>query len=245
MTEPPAIPESPRSASVAVGNLWNERRWRLFHALGHQSELFADLYRRGIDALNERPLTPGAIVVAGHCIRDLANGLPDVLGDAGEIPAYVDMTAPTRDLASIWEDKQAHLGPLHASIPIDGAPDGPEPLMSVPVVLAEAARRVAAASRTASDNNQRRRSALVLGRQESRPDATVKIFVKSVRAFEIVRHPGRGREIDLDKAVARIDKALPIIEATLEARIGRFFESVEDLMDVISAANQRTEAGEQ
>ena len=245
MTEPAAIPGSPRSTSVVVGDLWDDRRWRLFEALGHQSELFADLYRRAIDALNERPLTPGAIVVAGHCIRDLTNGLPDVLGDAGEIPAYIDMTAPTRELASTWENNQAHLGPLHSPIPTDSAPDGPEPLMSVPIVFAEAARRVAAASRTASDNSQRRRSALALGRQESRPDATVALFVNSVRAFEIVRHPGRGREMDLDKAIVRIDKALPIIEATLEARVGRFFESVEDLMDVISAANQRTEAGEQ
>ncbi|GAA1629694.1 hypothetical protein GCM10009744_17130 [Kribbella alba] len=245
MTEPPVPPESPKPASVAVGDLWDERRWRLLEALERQSELFAGLYRRAITALNERPLTPDAIVVAGHCIRDLANGLPDVIGDAGEIPAYVDMSAPTQLLAAVWDNNQDHLGPLHTPIPTGAPPDGPERVMAVPTALVEAARKVAAASRTATENNRRRRSALALGRQEPRPDATVKLFDKSVRAFEIVRHPGRGREIDLDAAIARIDQALPVIEATLEARVGRFFESVEDLMDVISAANKRTEGGQE
>jgi hypothetical protein len=61
------------------GGRWTDRRRRLQAALGQRDELFADLYGRAIDALSERPVTRGSLVIAGHCIRDVVNGLPDVL----------------------------------------------------------------------------------------------------------------------------------------------------------------------
>lgn len=237
------LPPEPSQFSVASGDLWTDQRQRIYEALGTQSSLFAELYRRAIEALNERPLTPGAVVVAGHCIRDMANGLPDVIGDAGEIPAYVPISGLTTDLAKRWEEFQSQIGSMHTPIPVVVTPNGPEPVVAMPSVVAEAARRVAAGSRTATENSKRRRSALAIGRQETEFEASVRVFDKSVRVFEGVRHPGRGREFELDKIVVRISEALPIIEATLEARLGRFFASVENLMDVVDAANRRVGGG--
>jgi len=238
--------ESPAAPlSVAVGDLWTPKREQLYEALAHRPEcaLLADLYRRGIAALNERPLEAGAVVIAGHCFRDLVNALPDVIGDAGPIPKRVEVSPPAQALVKVWETYQDRLGPLHSPILTEAHDGGPEPVVTVPVALLEAARTVAAASQAGSENSRRRRSALALGRQETRPDATVKVFSDSVSLFEKVRHPARGRTFDLEKAIDRISTALPVLEATLEARLGRFFASIEDLMDVLSAANQRTEAG--
>ena len=245
MTESSGASDAPEPTSVAVGDLWDARRWRLFEALGRQNELFADMYRRGISALNERPLTPGGIIVAGHCFRDLANGLPDVMTDVGEIPPYADTSSPARELTKIWENHEARLGPIQIPIQSVAAPQDPDPVMAVPVVMVEAARKVVLATSTATENRRRRRSALVLGRQETRRDATVELFHSSVQVFENVRHPQRGREFDLEKAIAKVNKALPVIESILEARLGDFFESVESMLDVINAANQRAEGGEQ
>lgn len=241
-SEGSAVPEP---KSVAVGELWDARRFRLFNALARQSPLFADMYRRGIDALNERPLTPGAIIIAGHCFRDLANGLPDVMTDVGEMPRYADTSTPAQALTKVWETHEARLGPINTPIRPDSAPQDPDPVMAVPVVMVEAARRVVQVTSTATENRRRRRSALVLGRQETRRDATVELFHSSVRIFENVRHPQRGREFELEKTIAKIDMALPVIESALEARLGDIFESVESMLDVISAANQRKEGSEQ
>lgn len=235
---------SPRSRRPAYSaDLWDTRRWRLFEALARQSELFADLYRRAIDALSERPLTHGALVVAAHCIRDLVNGLPDVITDAGEVPAHVPLSRPAHQLASVWQSHPDRLGPVENPVTAAVTRDGDvEPIMTAPVALVEAARQVAEASLTVTENSRRRRSALVLGRMELRLHPTVRIFQESVNVFEQLRHPQRGREVNLDAVLDRVDDALVVIESALEARLGSFFESVEELMDVLAAANERTEA---
>jgi hypothetical protein len=230
--------------AIHTADLWDARRWRLFEALAQQSELFADLYRRAIDALNERPLTHGALVVAAHCIRDLVNGLPDVITDAGEVPAHVPLSKPAHHLASVWGSHPELLGSVNSPVAAGVAKEGEvDPLMTVPAELVEAARRVAEASGAVTQNSRRRRSALVLGRMEVTLHPTVRLFQESVDVFEQIRHPQRGREVNPDAVTARVDGALVAIESTLEARLGSFFESVEELMDVLSAANERTETG--
>jgi len=231
------------STSEAAGELWADRRWRLFDAIAQQrgGALYADLYKRSVDALNEG--THGGLVVAAHCIRDMVNGLPDVITDAGEVPPHKDISRPASDLATTWNSFPNELGPVGTPVNAASPTDGATPRLTVPAALVEAARKVAETSLTATENGRRRRSALVLGRLEARQDATVRLFQDCVMEFERLRHPQRGREINVEDALVRARRALLVIEATLEARLGQFFETVEDLMDVINAANERTQAG--
>ncbi|MGE3376921.1 MAG: hypothetical protein AB7I40_01505 [Nocardioides sp.] len=214
--------------------------------MAQRDELFADLYGRAIDALGEQPLRRGSLVIAGHCIRDLVNGLPDVLTDVESVPAYSDMTTPSRDLSDAWAKHEDILGSgdLEESSP---AGDGPAPdvRVTVPSVIMRAARRVVAASRAADLNARRRHSALVLGRVEVRQDPTVKVFRESVAVFERLRHPQRGREVIIaEDTLPRLLRSLEIIEGALEGRMGSFFATVEDLMDVLGAANEREVDGQ-
>ena len=133
-------------------------------------------------------------------------------------------------------------GDLNIPLRIEVLPDGSLPVMSVPVSLMESARKVVLSAITASENAQRRRSALVLGRSEAALDSTVRVFQDSVAIFEQARHPQRGREIDVAAVLARTTQALEVIENALEARLGSFFGTVEGLMDIINAANERGEA---
>lgn len=229
-----------------VDGIWTTRRRRLQGALAQRDELFGDLYRRAIDALDEHPLRPGSLVIAGHCIRDLVNGLPDVLTDVESVPAYSDMTSPSRDLSDAWAKHEDILGSgdlEEDSLPVGGpAPDG---RATVPSLIVSAARRVVAATRTADLNARRRHSALVLGRVEVRQDPTVKLFRESVAVFERLRHPQRGREVVIAAdTLPRLLRALEIIEGALEGRMGSFFATVEDLLDVLDAANEREVDGQ-
>jgi hypothetical protein len=74
-----------------TGFLWTVERRELQDAIGRISSLYADLYGRAIDALSEQTITPGALVIAGHCIRDLVNGLSEVVAADGLIPKHEDI----------------------------------------------------------------------------------------------------------------------------------------------------------
>ena len=239
---PIAIPdESGAPGSSVPQTLWNEERVRLLEALRRRSELFADLYRRAIDALSEDPpVTHGALVVAAHCIRDLVNALPDVLDDVDALPARSDTSTPAQLLVQEWQVHQDVVGPLEQVIPVPIAVDRESaPRMTVPVSIVEAARRVASATHAGSMNARRRHSALVLGRMETREDATVNLFRDSLRDIERVRHPGRGREVDMDDLRTRFPRALEVVEGVLQSRLTNFFETVDDLSDLLDAANER------
>ncbi|WP_432889283.1 hypothetical protein ACQPYH_09905 [Kribbella sp. CA-245084] len=229
----------PISPSAANG-LWSARRRRLQAALGQRDELFADLYRRAIDSLNEQPLRRGSLVIAGHCIRDLVNGLPDVLADVDSVPPYSPMSKPARELSEVWAEHEDILGPaeMEDTLSEDGRVAGVR--VTVPGVVVQAARRVVVASRTGELNARQRHSALVLGRVEVRLDASVKVFRESVAIFERLRHPQRGRDVTVSaETLPRLVKALEIIEGALEGRMGSFFAAVEDLGDILHAANER------
>lgn len=227
--------------SAVPPTFWNEERVRLLEALRRRSDLFGDLYRRAIDALSEDPpVGHGAFVVAAHCIRDLANALPDVLKDVEALPTRSDASTPAQRLVEEWGNHQDVLGSLEQSIPIPSTYDGEAvPRMTVPVAVVEAARRVAAATHSGTLNARRRYSALVLGRIETRDDATVNLFRDSLRSIEQVRHPGRGREVNMDVLRTKFLRALEVVEGVLQSRMKNFFDTVDDLSDLLDAANER------
>ncbi|MGW4152598.1 hypothetical protein ACWEDF_05525 [Micromonospora chersina] len=161
-----------------------------------------------------------------------------MLADVDGLPAYNDMTTPTRALSEVWAQHEDLLGSVDAGAEAPSATDLNE-RVTVPTALVQAARRVVRASRAAADNAVRRHSALVLGRVETRQDATVKLFRDSVSVFERLRHPSRGREIAVGDNLGKVVQALEVIEGALAGRMGRFFETVEDLMDLLEAANKR------
>lgn len=228
------------------GSLWTFDRRQLQAAIAEKDRLLADLYGRAIDSLSERPITAVALVIAGHCIRDLVNGLADALTEKGVIPKYENVGKPAQELSDQWAKHETRLE--HFALPI--SEDGettPEASTSVPWGLFVAASRVVVGSRLASGNSRRRYAALILGRIEAdgEKDPTVTLFKKCVDTFEKKRHPSRDREVVVDDtALAELQQALQTIESVLEGRLGSFLEALEDVFDVIDAANRREDIDE-
>ncbi|WP_133058905.1 MULTISPECIES: hypothetical protein [unclassified Nocardioides] len=65
--------------SPTPDGIWNARREALHAVLAAQDALVGGLYCRAVNGLGERPLTPDALVVTAHAIRELVNRLPKVL----------------------------------------------------------------------------------------------------------------------------------------------------------------------
>jgi hypothetical protein len=223
-----------------TGSVWTDRRRGLQAAIAEVSGLYAELYGRAVDALSEPNITVAALVVAGHCIRDVVTGLSDKVAELGQIPPQASLKEPARGLADVWDE---HLDQLSA---ISGANDGSSPnpaagdSVMVPRALVVAARAVAAASRKGNLNMRQRCSLLVMGHIDGVDDPTVGLFFASFDLFEKCRHPSRTREVIVDgDKLAKLEEALQTIESGLEGSVGSFFDALDDIQDVLRAANER------
>lgn len=224
----------------SAGSLWTHDRRDLQAAIAQRGGLLGDLYERAVDALSEQPITAVAVVMAGHCIRDLVNALSDAIGEEGMIPKYENVSNPARTLVEVWDQHEGVLNQIVASADENG--QVAQEISSVPRAVILAASEVVAASRRGTANARSRYAALILGRIEAvnEKDPTVTLFKKSVDAFEKRRHPGRARGVDADDNIAAdLVKELETIEWVLNGLLGDFFEAAEDVFDILDAANRR------
>lgn len=238
----PDLPQ-PTELSLAMrGGIWNARRQDLSSVLAARDETVGDLYRRAVDALGERPLTPGTLVVASHCIRELANRLPRILGEV-ELPEYrSDRPAIAALEAALTEaglsTRSENVGAGDES---EDSTAGGSGLVPVPETVLDAARDVIEAHRSGSTRAHEMRSALVFGAGQTGGSAsTVKVVKDAVNAFERFRHPlGDDLSTWVDRGPEYYVGHLEVIEQALHGRLGRFFDVVADLRAVLDEANEQ------
>lgn len=237
----PDLPQPTELSPPMRGGIWNARRLDLNTVLAARDATVGDLYRRAVDALGERPLTPGALVVASHCIRELANRLPRVLGEV-EIPEY----RSDRPAIAALEAALAEAG-LSTGSENDAASDEPDDaaarsgLVPVPETVLVAALDVIEAHRSGSSRAHEMRSALVLGAGQAGGSAsTVRLVKAAVNAFERFRHPlGDDLSSWVDRCPDYYVGHLEVIEQALHGRLGRFFDVVADLRAVLDETNEQ------
>lgn len=228
------------SSRDQVGSLWTGRRRGLQAAIAEVSGLYADLYGHAIDALSEQEVTAAALVVAGHCIRDVVLGLSDMAAEVGQIPPQTPLTEPARGLADVWEQHRGQLSAIFAADAESSSDPAATSSVTVPRALVVAASEVVAASQRGNLTVRQRCSILVMGHVDGTNDPTVRLFFDSFDRFEKCRHPGRTREVIVDdEKLAKLEEALQTIESGLEGSVGSFFEALEDVEDILQAANER------
>lgn len=228
------------SSRDQVGSLWTDRRRSLQAAIAEVSGLYADLYGRAIDALSEQNVTAAALVVAGHCIRDVVLGLSDMAAEIGQIPPQTSLTKPARGLADVWDEHLVQLSEISGANAESSSVPAAADSVTVPRALVVAASEVVAASRTGNLTVRQRCSILVMGHIEGVNDPTVRLFFDSFDLFEKCRHPSRTREVIVDEEkLAKLEEALQTIDSGLEGTVGSFFDALEDVDDVLQAANKR------
>jgi hypothetical protein len=227
-----------RTADAA--GLWDQRRRDLLDALIEVNDTVGAVYRTAVDALSRRPGDKASLVVASHCVREIANALPDVLGDVDELPPYSNTGTAAQRLEKAWSDHADHLGDPDIPLSSSGASqEGSVNTVSVPAPVLESARLVVVAARAGRDNGQLRRSALVLGRLEKGQDPSVALFKKSFDFFMKFAHlnGALAKELPEDEEVLR---HLKIFEDVVLSRVGRFFATAEEIFDILAAANTRS-----
>lgn len=216
--------QSRRTQSPAISRgLWTRRRRNILETLTSLDDpAVADLYQRAVDTFEEQPLTPVALVVGSHCMRELVNRLPRILGEV-DAPDFEGDGGAAAALARAL--KQFDQNPTSVAA----------------AQLVDAARGMVDHRREASERAQRMRVALVLGAADpSGGTSTVRAVKKAVDAFEKYRHPQKKNLTKWPTSVSgELLEHLEVIERALDGRFGRFYDVVADLRAVLDEANTK------
>lgn len=226
-----ALPLTPEATDM--GNrrrgLWNAQREELRDTLASEDALCSQLYREVVDALGGPALDHGALVVAGHAIRELVNRLPSVLGDA-DLEERVEDQVPRDALVRAWTTFQAEIA------------SGASAEGHLPPKLASAIEAWVTVQRQITENSRTRRAALVLGTVEGAEDSSVRVVNSAIGAFERIRHPSKS-STDAPVDQRAYQGALTIIENAITSRVLGFFAVKQHLRDSVDAANLRSPDG--
>jgi hypothetical protein len=207
--------------------------------LHHLSPILAGLYDRAITTLAEPSGSVDHVMVIGHCIRELANNLAEVLGDVDDLPPWSDTSKPTAELVRVWA---LHMGSaadfVSIASPSEADAQTAPPLVSVHAEVLGAAYAVVQAAETGSGNAHKRHSAVVLGYVEARQDASVTIYHRAVDYFTRFAHLNKLSPETLPSTEEMV-KQLETIETVIRARLSNFFDVVHELMPLQAAANRK------
>jgi hypothetical protein len=225
-------------------SLWSHRRNDLRRALHRVDVVLGDLYAQIIDSL-DRPLTTSRLVVASHCVREIANNLVDHLDDVEGLPEYVDGSKHRQKLAKAWLTHEALLGPVDRPIDVTAVPSpmGPANLMTVPSDLVERVRLVVEVEIGGTDRAGMRLSALMTGQLDYTQSASVRLLRDTLGFFQSFVHLRHGEPIELPGRTEILGH-LAKFEEALMGRVGDFFARRSDILDLLERANQRTKGGE-
>lgn len=189
----------------------------------------AELYEHAVNALGTSPFSRGALVGASHCLRELGNRLPGVLG---ETPPHsgLSITSTASLLAGEWAKHRQHFAQAAQT-------GGAIPSESLRAVL-EQVDAVVDVNEAISASVAKKQAAMVLGNSEDVKNSTVVSFRMALSYFEEFRHPQGGAE-KWPTEVAEPMRHLEIIERVIEGRIGDFFQVAADLRLLMTQVNAR------
>lgn len=226
-------------------SLWEPRRNDLRRALNRIDVVVGDLYAQVVDSLDQQPLTVARLMVASHCVREIANNLVDHLGDVEGLPEYVDGSKHRQKLVKTWRSHEALLGPVDRPKDVSAvsSPTGSPNLLTVPSALVEQVRLVVEVEVGGTDRAGMRLSALMTGQVDRAQSPSVRLLRDTLRFFNTFVHLRHGETIELPGR-AEVLGQLSVFEEALMGRVGDFFARRRDILDLLARANKRTRGGE-
>jgi hypothetical protein len=219
-------------------DVYNAARKSLSEQLRQLNPVIASLYDRVLATLAEQPVTIDGLLVICHCVREIANNLPEAFGDVDDLPAWSDVSARAADLVRSWNK---HMGPATDYVsppPQDDDVTSSPVLVSVNAELIMAANGAVQASESATGNAYKRYSAVVLGRLETGTDATVTMYKKAVQFFTSRAHLNKLDPTKLPSTEELLSE-FTTIESVLHSRLSDFFDIAAELASLQAAANRR------
>lgn len=216
---------------------WDDSRKEVLRLLADLDQSLASMYELAIDLMAATPVEGGErarLSSVGHCFREILNNLPEALNDVNGVPprGHDDGHSSRRLAAQIDAALRSEPEPLQ-----DAGLASSLRTLAAPANFFEAMSEFAEAHREVGKRVARRDSAVVLGRID--PDDPSLVPWKEARKFVMSRthlNVGTSTSIPSDEEVRT---HLSNIEASLLARLGRFFGVIESLDDIHGQANRR------
>ena len=210
---------------------WTPDREALFALLQSRHGDLADLYHQAIEALSRDELIQPRLMVASHCLRELFNNVPRMLGLQ---PApWKDVSRAAKELFLAWPSDGRGLIAANVS---DDAPQ------SVTADVYRAAYTVASAAATGNQNARELTALTATGLLTDIDAAAVRRLHEAVEFFRQWAH---GRDYSKPDRVLppmqQVELELRIIEEALLTRLGNMADRARSMRESIARANRRVE----
>jgi len=221
---------------------WDATRTEVFRLLSDlEDKSLAGMYKSAIDLMDIPPedgWERSRLSSVGHCFREILNNLPEALNDVQGVPARQSTDGISRGkMSADIEEAFARLDP---AVIEPNADVHLVRMVQIPAGLVETLTAFAAEHRTVTRRVARRDAATVLGRVDPTDPALVPW--KAARVFFMGQtHLNVGGTANVTKDIATDDEVrthVSNIEASLLARLGAFFDTVDSLNDLLDAANR-------
>jgi len=222
---------------------WDATRTEVFRLLSDlEDKSLAGMYKLAIDLMDIPPKDGwerSRLSSVGHCFREILNNLPEALNDVQGVPdrGHPDLISTGQISAAIEEA----FGKLDLAVLKPNADTHEARMVTIPATLVETLTLFAAEHRTILKRVARRDAATILGRVDPADPALVPW--KAARDFFMGQthlNVGGTRNAPADVPTDNeVRTHVSNIEASLRARLGVFFDTVESLNDLLHAANRQ------
>ena len=228
--------------------IWNEKRNLLDQQLYDVDPQLAGLYQRAINLISTAADSGEEVAryaLIGHCLRELMNSLPDALQDVEGLPVNRGREDERKLQKALVAEYEAFGGLPSEDISADKVKEVGQPkIVSVPQSLLDAVGNLVQSVNEGTTREAKRDSAAVLGRIDTR-DPAVKPWKAARDFFMSFVHFRRDFPIGLSPKKLPSEKKILLhledVEATLRSRLGAFFDTLDELEDVIAQANESVE----
>lgn len=209
---------------------WSSRRSELHERLKEIDPNLAEFYARAVDLLGDAP-SPVRTHVLASLVRELVNhGAECLLGEDAELAGYRSSTQSQKDLRDAW---------TASGISLQAEVTG-DILIPVPLAVARAAELVVADTDIAEGQAAARRTAFATGSPDGAKEGPAALIHQATSFFRKWWH-FRGQdapdEVDLQTNFEKV-------ESVLRARVSSFFDTAEDLEQILLEANRREDSAD-
>lgn len=205
----------------------DERRLRVLDALQSRSPRLAGVYRTGLEALRSTPsegCESARVSVACHCMRELMNGLPAVLGDT-----VVPRPEPP---SSALMAKLPEMLARHPDVDLAAEQDS----IPVPRAVAHALGALIGAAAQERGRNRANAAALVTGGTDARHPA-IQQWMDAYQFFLGWTHLDRNHETRPLPQDGDLLAAIRVVEDVIEVRTAVFFDNLHSIEALLAEIN--------
>jgi hypothetical protein len=214
---------------------WTDERHELCKLLTEVHEDLGTLYRYAIDLAFSNPSDGGRRVrdaLVGHCLRELMNNFPEAIGDVEDFP---ERGGRSEDAL-----REAVIGSFRSLPSPDIDDSNPHGVMTVTNGFVASVRDWVEDQEQGTVRVQLRDSVTVLGQLDETNPALLpwrkaRKFVMKLTHLNLSKKPVESANRD-----EGIKTNLENIEAALRARLGGFFEVMDEFDDILAEANAQT-----